>query len=462
MTFTSTNPYTGETIEEYDAMSAAEVDDILTAAVATQPAWAERSFDERAACLRNAARGLRENAGRFAERMAGEMGKPLSQGEAEIEKCAWVCSYYAEHGAAHLADMPVEHEDGKAYVAFRPLGAVLAVMPWNFPFWQVFRFAAPTLMAGNAGLLKHAANVQGCAIDIESVLHEAGVPEAVFRTLRVPSDDVAALIARDEIAAVTLTGSTGAGRAVGAAAGKAIKKSVLELGGSDPYVVLEDADVGRAVETCVASRLINGGQSCIAAKRFVVVEAVAEEFTSGVVEAMRAKRAGDPREDVDLGPMARADLRDELHEQVEKSVAAGARLLLGGEMPDGPGAMYPPTVLGGVAPGMPAHDEELFGPVAAIVTVKDEDEAVEVANGTSFGLGAAVFTKDRERGERIARDRLHAGCCFVNDFVKSDPRLPFGGVRESGYGRELGEFGIREFVNAKTVFVGSCPDDRGS
>jgi succinate-semialdehyde dehydrogenase/glutarate-semialdehyde dehydrogenase len=327
-------------------------------------------------------------------------------------------------------------------------------MPWNFPLWQVFRFAAPALMAGNAGLLKHASNVSGCALAIEEVLHAAGVPREAFRTLLVGSSRVAGLVEAPEVVAVTLTGSAPAGRAVAAKAGACLKKAVLELGGSDPYVVLEDADLESAAEACAASRLINGGQSCIAAKRFVVVQPVLARFTELLVERVRTRRMGDPLEEgVDVGPQARVDLRDELHRQVESRVARGARLLLGGRLPDGPGAYYPPSVLAGVEPGMPAFDEELFGPVAAVVAARDERDAIRLANRTVFGLGAAVFTRDRERGERIARRELQAGSCFVNAFVKSDPRLPFGGIRESGYGRELGPFGIREFVNVKTVYV---------
>jgi succinate-semialdehyde dehydrogenase/glutarate-semialdehyde dehydrogenase len=386
--------------------------------------------------------------------MALEMGKPLVQGKAEVEKCAWVCDYYAEHAAAFLADEAAETDASRSYVSFRPLGVVLAVMPWNFPLWQVFRFAAPALMAGNAGVLKHASNVVGCALAIEAVFREAGFPADLFRTLVIGSKLVRDVIEAPEIRAVTLTGSGPAGRAVAAAAGGALKKTVLELGGSDPYVVLEDADLGETVATCVNSRLINSGQSCIAAKRFIVVEAVLPEFLRRYVDLMAAKRTGDPFEDgVDVGPQARRDLRDDLHAQVTKSVSQGAEVLLGGEVPAEPGAFYPPTVLAGVAPGMPAYDEELFGPVAAVIRASDEADAVRIANDSSFGLGAAVFTRDVERGERIARDALEAGACFVNAFVKSDPRLPFGGIKESGYGRELSSFGIREFVNIKAVYV---------
>jgi succinate-semialdehyde dehydrogenase/glutarate-semialdehyde dehydrogenase len=331
---------------------------------------------------------------------------------------------------------------------------VLAVMPWNFPLWQVFRFAAPALMAGNAGVLKHAANVSGCALAIERVFSDAGLPGGLFRTLLVPSARVAEIIEAPQVMAVTLTGSTPAGQAVASRAGSLLKKTVLELGGSDPYVVLEDADLDAAAETCAASRLINGGQSCIAAKRFVVVEGVRKPFLDRFVERMKARTMGDPlQEGIDVGPQARQDLRDELHDQVRRSVAAGARVVLGGEAPAGPGAYYPPTVLDAVGPGMPAYDEELFGPVAAVISARDEADAVRIANDSPFGLGAAVFTRDSARGERLAAEALDAGSCFVNSFVKSDPRLPFGGIKLSGYGRELSHYGIREFVNVKTVYV---------
>jgi succinate-semialdehyde dehydrogenase/glutarate-semialdehyde dehydrogenase len=386
--------------------------------------------------------------------MALEMGKPVSQGLAEVDKCAGVCDFYAQNAARLLAPEAAPTEASLSYVAFEPLGVVLAVMPWNFPLWQVFRFAAPALMAGNVGLLKHASNVLGCGLAIEEILHAAGVPEPAFRTLLISSSRVARVIAAPEVKAVTLTGSTPAGKAVAAKAGEMLKKSVLELGGSDPYLVLEDADLEAAAEACVASRLINGGQSCIAAKRFVVVEAVAEPFERLFVEKMRARRMGDPLEPgVDLGPQARRDLRDELHQQVVRSIAKGARPLLGCQVPEGPGAFYPPSVLTDVTPGMPAFDEELFGPVGAIVRARDERDAVRLANQTVFGLGAAVFTSDLARGERLATHEIQAGSCFVNTFVRSDPRLPFGGIKESGYGRELAVFGIREFVNVKTVYV---------
>jgi succinate-semialdehyde dehydrogenase/glutarate-semialdehyde dehydrogenase len=403
--------------------------------------------------MKTAAAILRSRKDEFARLMALEMGKPLKQGVAEAEKCAWACEYYADHAEKHLAAESAQTDAATSYVAFEPLGVVLAVMPWNFPFWQVFRFAAPALMAGNTGVLKHASNVPGCALAIEEVFVQAGFPKGCFRTLLIGSRQVAKVIEHPLVRAVTLTGSTPAGKAVAAAAGAVIKKTVLELGGSDPYIVLEDADLDYAVQTCATSRLINSGQSCVNAKRFVVVEPLVEPFTSRLVDVMKAKKMGDPlAEGTDIGPQARIDLRDELHAQVTASVKKGARVLLGGEVPAGPGSFYPPTILTDVKPGMPAYDEELFGPVASIVKARDEADAILIANDTIFGLGAAVFTKDAARGERVARE-LEAGCTFVNALVASDPRLPFGGIKESGYGRELGSYGIKEFVNMKTVYV---------
>jgi succinate-semialdehyde dehydrogenase/glutarate-semialdehyde dehydrogenase len=386
--------------------------------------------------------------------MAREMGKITAEGRLEVEKCAWACEFYAENAERFLSPETVETDAAKSFVSFSPLGVILAVMPWNFPFWQVFRFAAPALMAGNVGVLKHASNVPGCAMAVENVFHKAGFPPHVFRSLLVGSSQVDALIESPHVRAVTLTGSTPAGKSVARKAGEMLKKTVLELGGSDPYVVLEDADLEEAVTICAASRLINAGQSCIAAKRFIVVESLAKPFEELMVARMRKVKWGNPLEkDTGIGPLARHDLRDEIHRQVTESMKAGAVCLLGGEIPEGKGAFYPPTVLTCVRKGMAAFDEEIFGPVAAIIPVRDEAEAVRTANESPFGLGAAVFTRDRERGERIARDELEAGSCFVNAYVKSDPRLPFGGVKESGYGRELSHFGIREFVNIKTVYV---------
>jgi succinate-semialdehyde dehydrogenase/glutarate-semialdehyde dehydrogenase len=454
ITLRSINPADGSLIREYPETSGADVASALAAARDAFEAWRRTPFDARAKVVRRAAALLRERKDALARLMALEMGKPVAQGRAEAEKCATTCDYYAEHAERLLAREPAPTEARASYVAFEPLGPVLAVMPWNFPLWQVFRFAAPALMAGNVGLLKHASNVTGCALAIEELLRDAGLPQAAFRALVVPSSRVEALIEAPQVVAVTLTGSTPAGRAVAAKAGACLKKTVLELGGSDPYVVLEDADLDEAAETCAASRLINGGQSCIAAKRFVVVEPVLRAFEDRLVERMRARSMGDPLDEkTAVGPQARHDLRDELQRQVQASVAKGARVRLGCRVPEGPGAFYPPSVLAGVTPGMPAFDEELFGPVAAVVAAKDERDAIRLANQTVFGLGAAVFTRDVERGERIAREELEAGSCFVNASVRSDPRLPFGGVRESGYGRELSAFGIREFVNVKTVYV---------
>jgi len=454
MTIESLNPATGQPIKAYDEMTPDEVTAAIEQVHEAFLDWRRTDFSTRAELMRGAARILRESANEYARLMAEEMGKVLGEGRAEVEKCAWCCDFYAENAAAFMEPEEIETEASRSFVAYRPLGVILAVMPWNFPFWQVFRFAAPALMAGNVGILKHASNVPGCALAIEEVFRKAGFPENSFRTLLIGSSQVDAVIGNRRVKAVTLTGSTPAGRAVAGKAGDVLKKSVLELGGSDPYVVLEDADLEEAVTTCVTSRLINAGQSCIAAKRFVVVESIRESFETGYVEQMRAKKMGNPmEEDTAVGPQARHDLRDELHQQVVKSIEMGARCLLGGKIPDDTGAYYPPTVLADVRKGMPAYDEELFGPVAAIIPASDEAEAIRIANDSIFGLGAAVFTSDIEKGERIATEELEAGCCFVNALVKSDPRLPFGGVKESGYGRELSHFGIREFVNIKTVFV---------
>jgi len=448
------NPATGQTLREYAEMDSAQQAAAVRSAQRAFEGWRRTALRERAAPLRRAAVLLRERQHDYARLMAEEMGKPLAQGRSEADKCAWVCDWFAENGEALLAPEEVKTDASRSFVAFAPLGVVLAVMPWNFPFWQVIRFAAPTLMAGNAALLKHAPNVPGCALAVERLFADAGFPEGLFQALLIDVAAVPALIAAPEVRAVTLTGSTRAGRAVAAQAGAALKKTVLELGGSDPYVILEDADLDLAVETCVASRLINSGQSCVAAKRFIVVEALRPRFEEMFVAGMKAKRMGDPLEDgTDIGPLARHDLRDTLHRQVSESVAQGARLLLGGAVPPGAGAYYPATVLAGVHRGMPAFDEELFGPAAAIVGVPDEEAALRAANDSAYGLGAAIFTRDAARGARLAEGALQAGCCFVNALVKSDPRLPFGGIKDSGYGRELASFGIREFVNVKTVYV---------
>jgi len=451
----SVNPATGELLREYPETAPEEVSAILEAAVAAQRQWRRVPFAERAPVLERAAGLLRQRRDELALLAALEMGKPLREGRAEIDKCAWVCEFYASRGAEMLSREQVATDARSSYVTFNPLGVVLAVMPWNFPFWQVFRFAAPALMAGNAGVLKHASNVPGCALAIEQLLHDAGLPPDLFRALLVPAAAIEGIIAHPGIAAVTLTGSEPAGRAVAACAGSHLKKTVLELGGSDAYVVLADADLEHAARVCAAARLINSGQSCIAAKRFVVERTVLERFTVLFTGHMGAARVGDPLdESTEVGPLARWDLRDELHGQVQASIAQGARCLLGGEIPPGPGAYYPPTVLTEVRPGMPAWEQELFGPVAAIIAAEDEHDAVRIANDSSFGLGAAVFTGKAARGERLAAEELEAGSCFVNASVRSDPRLPFGGIKRSGYGRELSHYGIKEFVNIKTVWVG--------
>jgi succinate-semialdehyde dehydrogenase/glutarate-semialdehyde dehydrogenase len=454
MTIESINPATGEKLETYAQMPRTTVDDTIAKAHEAFLGWRRMSFEQRAQHLRSAAQILRAKAEDLARLMAREMGKPLRDGVAEVQKCAVCCEFFSENAAQLLAREPVKTEARTSFVTFNPLGVVLAVMPWNFPFWQVFRFAAPTLMAGNAAVLKHASNVPGCALAIEQILREAGVPANLFRTLLIGNAQVETVIEHPLVRAVTLTGSGPAGRAVARKAGEMLKKSVLELGGSDPYLVLEDADLELAASVCAKGRLVNGGQSCIAAKRFIVVEPVRREFEQRFVQKMKAARQGDPLSmDTEIGPLARHDLREALHRQVEQSIQRGARCLLGGEIPAGPGAYYPPTVLTDVGKGMPAHDEELFGPVAAVIPVRDEAQAIATANESLFGLGGAVITRDLARGERIAAEGIESGCVFVNDSVRSDPRLPFGGVKESGYGRELSGYGIKEFVNIKTVFV---------
>jgi succinate-semialdehyde dehydrogenase/glutarate-semialdehyde dehydrogenase len=454
MTLRSVNPATGEMIKEYKEMTPEEVKYIIEKSHEAFLGWREKSFVERAKLLKNAAMILKDKADEYAKLMAQEMGKPIKEGRSEVEKCALVCNYYADNAEKFLQIEVIKTDARKSFVNFQPLGVVLAVMPWNFPFWQVFRFTSPALMSGNAVVLKHASNVPGCALAINEVFLKAGLPKNLFRTLLIGSNQVDSIIENPLIKAVTLTGSTQAGKAVAKKAGEMLKKTVLELGGSDPYVILEDADIEEAVKMCVKSRLINSGQTCIAAKRFIVVESILEQFVELFVEQMRIKKIGDPmEEDTIVGPLSRYDLRDNLHQQVKVSIEKGAKCLLGGEIPERKGVFYPPTVLTNVKKGMPAYGEELFGPVAAIISVKDDKEAIRVANDTIFGLGASVFTRDVVRGEKIASNEFEAGCCFVNDFVKSDPRLPFGGIKESGYGRELSHYGIKEFVNIKTVFV---------
>ena len=455
---TTINPATGEEIDRYDPMTAQYVDDLLDQVSNAQRAWATRSLADRAAVLRRTAEVLREQSNELAALATAEMGKPTTEAVAEVEKCAWVCEYYAETSPGLLADKDVQASGSRSWVGYEPLGTVLAIMPWNFPFWQVFRFAAPALMAGNAGLLKHSPNVTGVALAIEAIFRDAGLPDNVFRTLVIAEPDVPTtvddLIQDDRIAGVTLTGSNRAGSHVATSAGRAAKKSLLELGGSDPFVVLEDADLDVVVTKAVAGRFLNTGQSCLCAKRFIVHESLADEFGQRFAAAVADLVIGDPRDEATkIGPLARADLAENLAQQVEASVAAGAKALTGGErLKQGP-AWYAPTVLVNVTLEMPVMAEETFGPAAAVIAFATDDEAVEIANATPYGLGASVWSRDSDRALTVGR-RIDSGALFINANTASDPRLPFGGVKQSGYGRELGEAGATEFTNIRTVLVG--------
>jgi len=450
----SINPFSGQIIAEYQEYSFTKVEEIISQVDQAFQSWKLTSFDQRAICMKNLQAKLIEKKEELAGIIVSEMGKVKREAIGEIEKCALVCAFYAENAESFLKNEPIKTEASESYISYQPIGTVLAVMPWNFPFWQVFRFLSPALMAGNTGVLKHASNVSDCALAIEQLVRESGFPEDVFRTLLFGSRMVKTVIENPKIKAVTLTGSTPAGRSVASAAGAALKKSVLELGGSDPYLILEDADIETAARLCVTSRLLNAGQSCIGAKRFIIDDKIYDSFKAEFVRLMSEARYGDPFDSqTSIGPLARTDLRDELHQQVTKSREMGATVLLGGYIPEGKAPFYPPTVLENVLPGMPAYHEELFGPVAVLFRVNSDEEAVRIANDTVFGLGAGIFTSNLEKGKLLAEKGLEAGCVFVNDFVKSDPRLPFGGVKESGYGRELSMIGIREFVNLKTVVV---------
>lgn len=451
--FVAVNPADDSTREVAAALTDTQLQYALERSAAAVHGWQATPVAERCARMRAAAAVLRTRSAELAVLMTQEMGKPIRESRAEIEKCALGCEYYASQGEAFLADEIIATDAGRSLVAYQPLGTVLAIMPWNFPFWQVFRFAAPALVAGNTGLLKHASNVPGCALAIDSIFRQAGFPEGVFQTLMIGSGSVAVVIEDARVHAVTLTGSEPAGRAVAAVAGKALKKCVLELGGSDPFVVLADADLALAVQNAVGSRFLNTGQSCIAAKRFIVVPEIAEAFVAAFRVGVEALTMGDPLDESNrVGPMARRDLRDELHQQVTESIAQGATALTGCAPVDGPGAYYQPSILDNVRPGIRAYKEELFGPVASVIRAADEEDAIRIANDTDYGLGGSVWTRDVVRGEAVAR-RLQCGSAFVNGLVKSDPRLPFGGIRRSGFGRELSHHGMHEFVNAKTVWI---------
>lgn len=449
MTFTSTNPYNGEELKTYHEFSEKEVKETLERSKKAHESWRDVPISERCKLLANAAEVLKENVDRYAETITLEMGKPISESRGEIKKCAWVCNFYAENSEQFLADELIETDAEESFISYDPIGTVLAIMPWNFPFWQVFRFAAPTLTAGNTALLKHASNVFGCAEHIEDIFKEAGYPEGVFQNLIIHHDKTEDILSSDIVQAVTLTGSGRAGKSVGSLAGKYLKKSVLELGGNNAFIVLEDADIEQAVKTGVTARMMNSGQSCIAAKRFILVGDIYEEFLSKFIDQVKEIKRGDPMdESTEIGPLAREDLAEELHNQVQKSVLKGAKLELGGNRD---GAFHEPTVLTDVKPGMPAFDEETFGPLAAVIKAEDADEAFNLAANSKYGLGVTVFTEDSERARKYI-SRSPDGAYFVNELVKSDPRLPFGGTRESGYGRELSREGIREFVNKKTVY----------
>ena len=450
----SINPSTGKEIAAYEVYDEEKVDNALKKSIKTFEEWRKLPFGKRAVVLRNIAKQLRKEKEELAQLATSEMGKPIQQSRDEVEKCAKTLEFYAKEGAAFLANEIVATDARKSYVTFQPMGAVLAIMPWNFPYWQVFRAFAPAAMAGNVMLLKHASNVSGCALAIEKAIKNAGAPAGLFQTLILPSSRIDKLIDNPAIAAVTLTGSTAAGSKVAEAAGRNLKKVVLELGGSDAYIILEDADMDVAVEIAVRGRLVNSGQSCISAKRFIVVRSVRKEFERRYTEQMKKVAYGDPENEKSrIGPMARKDLRDQLHEQVKKSVEKGAKALCGAFIPDGPGAYYPPTVLTNVKKGMPAYEEELFGPVAAIIEAKDEKDALRIANDSIYRLAGGIISRDRKKAEKLAAEEFQAGSCFINEFAHSDPRLPFGGIKHSGYGRELGTFGIKEFVNIKTVFI---------
>lgn len=452
---TTVNPYDDSIINEYEIYSDEKAENIINDCNKSFDIWRKSDLEERKNIIKKVKEELLDKKEDHANLISEEMGKPITEAGEEVEKCTKLCDYYIENAEGFLKDHVIENDsETKAYVSFQPLGVILAVMPWNFPYWQVFRFAIPTIMAGNTALLKHASNVSGCSLAIEKIFEQASENKNLFRSLIIKSSQVEKIIENKAVKAVTLTGSVPAGRAVAEAAGRNLKKSVLELGGNDPYIILKNADVNSAVRSCVKSKMINGGQSCIAAKRFIVEEDIYDEFTEKLKEAMEKISPDKPKDkNTRLGPMVSIEARNELHEQVLDAIRNGAKCLLGGEIPEGKGALYPTTILTEITKDNPIFDEELFGPVAVIYKVKSEEEAIKLANDSSFGLGSAIFGNDKEKAEELARNEVYSGCCFVNDFAKSDPKLPFGGVKDSGFGRELGEFGIREFVNVKTIVV---------
>ena len=449
----SINPKNNTKIKSWDIPSYNKINSIIKSTSDAQLIWEKTNLDFRVSIIKELSSGLKDQKKELSTLMADEIGKPISQGELEINKCIMLCDYYSEIAKQTLSRNNIETEYFKSYVSHRPIGLVFGVMPWNFPFWQVFRFAIPSLIVGNGVLLKHASNVQGCASAIEHCFNDSGFPHDIFKNLQIPSGMVAKIIDNNEVSGVVVTGSTKAGKAVAKKAGECLKKTVLELGGNDPYIILDDANISKAVNACVEGRILNGGQSCISAKRLIVTEKNIDIFTKKIINLLQTKIVGDPYDDVDLGPLVSLSARDEVHRMVKKSIKCGAKLKLGGNLFKSEGSYYPITILSDVKPGMPAFDDEIFGPVFSIIKAKNDKEAILLANKSKFGLGAAVFTSNIERGEKIASEKIQSGLCFVNDYVKSDPRLPFGGIKSSGYGRELSSYGLMEFVNIKTVVV---------
>ena len=449
----SINPSTGQEIETYKEFSNDEIQKILEDIHLTQMNWKQTGLEFRLDCLNEMVGVLEDGKREFSLLMAHEMGKPISQAQGEIEKCIWLCEYYRDNSSQFLSDKKIKNNTHNCVVTIQPLGLILGIMPWNFPFWQVFRFAIPTLIAGNGAILKHASNVQGCGFAIENCFKKAGFPDNLFRNISLSGTNTESVIKNPRISAVTITGSTPAGRSVAKTAGENLKKTVLELGGSDPYLILEDANITKAVDACINGRILNTGQSCISAKRIIVTKSVYPSVLKKIEQKLSEKIMGDPLDEVDIGPMVSLNARNEVHNQVLSSIETGAVLILGGSIPEIKGAFYPITLLADVKPGMVAFDEEIFGPVFSLIMAEDEDHAINLANNTPFGLGAAIFTENIEKGKDIAKNQIEAGVCFVNDFVKSDPRLPFGGVKESGYGRELSIHGMMEFVNVKTIAI---------